>query len=192
MLGGEKSIGKWLILLDRSGGFDKRSCHEIKLKNQKDITMQILNRADAAERNVLRYYTGIPCRRGHLSERYVSSGNCVMCLHPKAPPKPPSVRDLARVRGALYFDPDVPCPRGHMTPRYVSTGGCIECLNNPRNGYGQVLIKGSLSTLEQTLEYHAYLVSQEPSPLTVEHMTPGPRLAEINMQRHLKRRKLIP
>ena len=30
------------------------------------------------------YITGKPCRRGHVGERYVSTGNCVQCLREKA------------------------------------------------------------------------------------------------------------
>lgn len=29
------------------------------------------------------YFTGKPCKRGHISKRYVKTRNCVDCLHPK-------------------------------------------------------------------------------------------------------------
>lgn len=29
-----------------------------------------------------RFYTGLPCRKGHLSERYTSTGGCISCLRP--------------------------------------------------------------------------------------------------------------
>ena len=38
-----------------------------------------LKRAKAA--GLLRYYTGRPCQRGHLSERWVSTRHCVECLN---------------------------------------------------------------------------------------------------------------
>ena len=28
-----------------------------------------------------RYFTGRPCKRGHIAERYVSTGACVACLN---------------------------------------------------------------------------------------------------------------
>lgn len=42
--------------------------------------MQILERSDAVKLNVRRYFTGRPCRRGHLAERFTSSGQCVACM----------------------------------------------------------------------------------------------------------------
>jgi hypothetical protein len=37
-------------------------------------------RLKAAELGQIRYSTGAPCKRGHLSERYTSTGGCVECL----------------------------------------------------------------------------------------------------------------
>jgi hypothetical protein len=30
-----------------------------------------------------RYFTGKPCHKGHISERYVTSGTCIDCQHVK-------------------------------------------------------------------------------------------------------------
>lgn len=46
--------------------------------------MQITTRSDAFKNGEKRYFTGKPCRRGHIMERYASSGQCVGCLE-----KPP-------------------------------------------------------------------------------------------------------
>jgi hypothetical protein len=46
-------------------------------------TLQELRLA-AAARGEKTYYTATPCRKGHLSRRYVSNGACIECLHPKA------------------------------------------------------------------------------------------------------------
>ena len=35
---------------------------------------------EAKHRGLKRYYTGVACVKGHASERYVSTGGCVMCL----------------------------------------------------------------------------------------------------------------
>lgn len=42
--------------------------------------MEIVSRSEAFRRNVKRYFTGTPCRRGHLSERFTSSGACLECM----------------------------------------------------------------------------------------------------------------
>ena len=36
-------------------------------------------RAEARARGASRYVTGLPCKLGHLTERYVSNGICVEC-----------------------------------------------------------------------------------------------------------------
>ncbi|MDN0126884.1 hypothetical protein QVO16_07905 [Yersinia massiliensis] len=41
--------------------------------------MKIITRTDAAKVGLLKYYTGKPCRNGHLGERYTVNGSCVEC-----------------------------------------------------------------------------------------------------------------
>ncbi|OVZ82209.1 hypothetical protein [Yersinia kristensenii] len=41
--------------------------------------MKIITRTDAARVGQLKYYTGKPCRNGHLCERYTVNGSCVEC-----------------------------------------------------------------------------------------------------------------
>jgi len=42
--------------------------------------MKIISRKEAKERGLKRYFTGKPCKNGHVSERYVGSG-CVECYN---------------------------------------------------------------------------------------------------------------
>jgi hypothetical protein len=39
-----------------------------------------MNRTEAARAGLTRYDSGKPCRAGHYSPRYTSTGNCVACL----------------------------------------------------------------------------------------------------------------
>ena len=41
--------------------------------------MQIIKRREAKAKGFMTYFTGKPCRLGHVSERYVGGGNCVTC-----------------------------------------------------------------------------------------------------------------
>lgn len=41
--------------------------------------MKIITRKQAKEQGMLRYFTGTPCKRGHLSSRLVSTGKCDVC-----------------------------------------------------------------------------------------------------------------
>lgn len=42
------------------------------------------SRDEAIDAGEVFYYTGLPCKRGHLSPRYTSSGQCVVCTNEKA------------------------------------------------------------------------------------------------------------
>lgn len=39
-----------------------------------------IERAEARKLGRVRYFTGRPCRHGHVAERYVVSGSCIECL----------------------------------------------------------------------------------------------------------------
>ena len=41
--------------------------------------MEIISRQEAKEKGLIRYFTGIACRAGHLSERLTSDGHCITC-----------------------------------------------------------------------------------------------------------------
>lgn len=40
----------------------------------------IITRADAKKRGLIRYFTGVPCIHGHLSEKLTSSATCIECI----------------------------------------------------------------------------------------------------------------
>jgi hypothetical protein len=42
--------------------------------------MKIISRAEAKSQGLVRYYTGKPCCRGHVSERYSRNGACLACI----------------------------------------------------------------------------------------------------------------
>lgn len=44
--------------------------------------MEIISRQDAITRRLRKYFTGVPCKREHLAERYTQTANCIECLHP--------------------------------------------------------------------------------------------------------------
>lgn len=43
--------------------------------------MNLISRTTAHTEGLPRYYTGISCKNGHVSERYVSTGGCIDCLN---------------------------------------------------------------------------------------------------------------
>lgn len=42
--------------------------------------MKIISRLEAAKLGLKKFYTGKPCRHGHMAERYVSTQACLACL----------------------------------------------------------------------------------------------------------------
>jgi len=41
--------------------------------------MKLISRVEAIKNGLTKYYTGKPCSRGHIEERYTSSGSCHGC-----------------------------------------------------------------------------------------------------------------
>ena len=62
------------------------------------MTRIIINRSQAVQSGVMRYYTGKPCTNGHIAERYTVSGACLECLSDRTK----NVRErIKSVRAAL-------------------------------------------------------------------------------------------
>jgi hypothetical protein len=60
--------------------------------------MDVIDRDTAFVRGLVKYFTGKPCSRQHFSERYVSTGGCIECLHPGSGTK--------RVKRTYLLHPD--------------------------------------------------------------------------------------
>ena len=43
--------------------------------------MKIISREEAIKKGLKKYFTGIPCKHGHISERFVLQNKCVVCKH---------------------------------------------------------------------------------------------------------------
>lgn len=102
--------------------------------------LSVITRDQARAEGRSKFYTGIPCVRGHSVERYVSTGICIECLvesrkgvvTPKvAPIASPSgiTRAQARAAGFLRYTSQSPCGRCAGVIRYVSNNVCVECNN---------------------------------------------------------------
>ena len=50
-----------------------------KLIAPPELHSKIIMREEAKEQGLVRYFTGVPCKRGHISERKVSTGDCLAC-----------------------------------------------------------------------------------------------------------------
>lgn len=52
----------------------------------------VLSREDARMRGLTRYFTGEPCKRGHLADRLVSNRGCVVCAQERSDPEKAKAR----------------------------------------------------------------------------------------------------
>ena len=63
--------------------------------------MQIISSQEAKDKSLLHYYTGKPCKHGHISERFVSTKNCCACL--KAHSQQTEVKKQKAANGAAHY-----------------------------------------------------------------------------------------
>ena len=108
-----------------------------------------ISREEARAQGLKRFFTGVPCKQGHISERIVSSGSCMECNRERARIKPqdkieggkyapkhdPSVvvygpfisRELAKEKGYKQFYDEIPCMHGHYAKKAVINKSCFTC-----------------------------------------------------------------
>lgn len=46
--------------------------------------MDIITREQAKEQGLIRFFTGTPCKRGHVCERHTKSGSCIECSNARS------------------------------------------------------------------------------------------------------------
>jgi len=51
---------------------------------QQNAELQIIERKEAIQKKLLRYFTGKPCKYGHVDERLLSSRKCITCIREDA------------------------------------------------------------------------------------------------------------
>lgn len=105
-------------------------------------------RAEAIARGLTRYFTGEPCKHGHVAERNAIDGQCRECSRNKraelainlkknraadrytkdiqSSHSPPRTRSEAIKRGRSRYFPGRPCKSGHVA-EYNIYSGCVEC-----------------------------------------------------------------
>jgi hypothetical protein len=111
--------------------------------------MEILSRDEALEKGLKRYFTGKPCKRGHVSERFTVSKNCVGCHYRKEGIKGTELRlklyadpriitrDAAIAQGKTRYYTGVPCHKGHLSERQVTDHSCMKCSCDKSKDYSK-------------------------------------------------------
>lgn len=98
---------------------------------------KIVSRAEARIGGISRYFTGKPCKQGHICERY-TYGGCIRCnaISSKAyyarsalTINDPRIVSLATARatGINRYFTGKPCSHGHVCERYTNNANCLQC-----------------------------------------------------------------
>lgn len=112
-----------------------------------DTAPAVITRAEALARGLKRYFTGRPCKNGHVAPRRVDNNGCRLCGAAVArrarakhggkrnvvDPILKVARDAAIEAGASRFFTGVPCAKGHVAERYVGGIRCVACQANYNN-----------------------------------------------------------
>jgi hypothetical protein len=64
--------------------------------------MHLISRIEAKAQGLKRYFTGKPCKRGHVAERYVSTPTCVVCCIDDSRKRRTVSPDKARAAGRAW------------------------------------------------------------------------------------------
>lgn len=67
------------------------------------MVMETISREDAKAQGLARFFTGIPCSRGHIAERKATSSDCIVCLKARQKAWDAKNRDKNKARGAAWY-----------------------------------------------------------------------------------------
>ena len=111
------------------------------------MDMEIITKAEARDKGLPRYFTGKPCKNGHISPRYANgSGICIECNRLKSSPEKLKkqrqkyvskleaemgrkimTRQEAEKAGHRFYFNGKPCSNGHLSERLLPYGHCVIC-----------------------------------------------------------------
>jgi len=105
------------------------------------MAYHVISRADAKAQGLMRYFTGRPCKWGHVAERYAKSTHCIECLdearrqysslNSKLTVEDGSARSATRKEAILLglkrYYTGKPCPFGHVAERRTVDAKCVVC-----------------------------------------------------------------
>ena len=87
--------------------------------------MRLITRTEAVSAGARLYFTGKPCKRGHLSTRRVNKSTCVSCEAEDNKQKRKASKEKSKIQ-RTYFS-SKPCHQGHIGEHLTVDGSCVEC-----------------------------------------------------------------
>lgn len=98
---------------------------KLSLKDQRELSRFLKQKA--RKNGEKTYYTGIPCKHGHVAPRRVSNGACLECEAIKRGVIEEGPRKRALIAGEKTYYTGKPCKHGHDSVRYTANGDCKAC-----------------------------------------------------------------
>lgn len=95
--------------------------------------MEIISRADAHEKKLKHFFTGKPCKRGHLRERSVQTGACLGCLSHYAQQYASKYRQKSNAQASGMVDHTVSIHAEHapLVDQFVALLGVVKARGTP-------------------------------------------------------------
>lgn len=92
---------------------------------------EIISRKEARALGMKRYFTGMPCKHGHLAERRCDSKTCTACLANPVVAAQRLQSEMARIeaqhKGLKRYFTGIACRNGHVAERWMCSYRCVEC-----------------------------------------------------------------
>jgi len=112
-----------------------------------ELKTEVITRKQAKEQGLPRYFTGKPCKKGHVDVRLVSNGQCCSCRMDRYIKERLSfnsnyftdkecrnsvkeIKKLAKEQNNKYYFTGIPCEKGHIAQRLVRNNYCILCFDD--------------------------------------------------------------
>ncbi len=95
------------------------------------VFTETISREEAVNKGLKFFFTGEPCAKGHIAERYVTRNRCAACKNRRVDPKQSEThfsRRSAKQLNHKYYSTGKACKNGHTCERIVTTGQCILCV----------------------------------------------------------------
>jgi hypothetical protein len=173
----------------------------------------IISRKDAKASGLVQFFTGVPCKRGHLENWSTSSGGCLGCIREGAqrrrgsdpkrlaqfaairaeiaanPPTGDNIisRPKAKALGLLRYFTGVRCVNGHLSERMTKSKKCVACHREAR-----AIVRETRPTEVKAIKAASYLRHQAKVIAKVKvYQTANARAVAARTKRHREANKPI-
>lgn len=92
---------------------------------QQTFFTDLISLQKAKDDGKVHYFTGKPCKNGHIERRLVSTRQCLACVKDHAKKYRSKTKD--ENNGSIFYFDGMPCVNGHVSKKYAAGKVCVEC-----------------------------------------------------------------